>query len=165
MNLVTIALCVVSTMLYSQDPTHSQTAPSGGEIRSAEASRTIGMKIEVHAEGAPLVIAVCASYEAGGHGVCGLAWRLQVLRGDRWRPVSVRKGLLAALGGVSTDEWMPLSIAPGKTEFLSVVADPELLDLQRGDRLRVVLDTWTSEAAMRTKSPEKELTSPTFECP
>ena len=165
MNLTHTALCVALATLGGQVKARCQTAPSGSGIRSAEASRLIGMRTEVHAEGAPPVVAVCSSEEGGGHGVCGLAWQLQLNRGNGWRPVSVRKGLLAVMGGVSKDEWMPLRIALGDTEFLSVAADPEVLNVRRGDRLRVVLDTWTSEAAMHTKIPEKVLTSPTFECP
>lgn len=133
MNLIRTALCVALAALDGQETARCQTAPSSSGIRSAEASRLIGMRIEVHAEGTPLVVAVCSSEEAGGHGVCGLAWQLQLNRGNGWRPVSVRKGLLAVMGGVSKDEWMPLRIAPGDTEFLSVAADPELLDVRRGD--------------------------------
>jgi hypothetical protein len=76
----------------------------------------------------------------------------------------VRKGLLAVLGGVPSDKWKSLLIAPGDTNYFSVVIDPGLLDVRRGDELRVEVDSWSSEVAMRTGESEKQLTSPPFEC-
>jgi hypothetical protein len=69
------------------------------------------------------------------------------------------------LGGVAKDGWLPMRIAPGETEFLVFTIDPELLDVRRGDQLRIELDSWPSEAAMQTTHSEKRLTSPSFECP
>lgn len=39
------------------------------------------------------------------------------------------------------------------------INSPELLDVRRGEHLRVVVDSWTSEAAIRAKDdPDKRLT-------
>ena len=56
----------------------------------------------------------------------------------------MRKGLLAVLGGVPSDKWKSLLIAPGNTNYFSVVIDPGLLDVRRGDELRVEVDSWSS---------------------
>lgn len=166
MNLLKIAMCVGLFVLASEKPGLCQTSVPSNAIKSVEASRFIGVRIEVRAKDAPLVIPVCGNNtESNEHPVCGLASRLQVRAGNGWRTVSVRKGLAAVLGGVAKDAWLPLRIAPGETEFLVFTIDPELLDVRRGDQLRIELDSWPSEAAMQTTDSEKRLTSPSFECP
>jgi len=141
MNMLKAATCLAFAVLYGTMPALSQAHLSSGEIRSAEANRVIGVRIEVHATDAPLYIAVCGSDEVGDHSVCGLAMRLQKRTGSGWRTVSVRKELLAVLGGVAPDAWTPLRIAPGESAFLTFTIDPEQLDVQRGDELRVDLDS------------------------
>jgi hypothetical protein len=165
-TLLDTAMCLALVMLAHGTPIHSQTPSPNSEIKSVEAGRVIGVRVEVRAKDSPLVIAVCGSnVETDDHPLCGLAWRLQVRAGNGWRPVSVRKGIGAVLGGVAKDSWMPLHIAPGEAQFVVVAIDPDFLDVRRGDRLRVEVDSWSSEAAMRTSDPEKRLTSPSFECP
>ncbi len=165
MNLLKIITCVVFAVLSRETLTFSQKPPSSSAIVGVEANRFIGVRIEIHATDGPIYIPVCGSDEGGDHHVCGLASRVQVHVGNDWRPASVRKGLAAVLGGVTKDAWTPLRIAPGETEFIVITIDPGLVDVRRGDQLRVELDSWSSEAAMRTKDSEKRLTSPQFECP
>ena len=165
-NLLSACMCLGLAMFARETPTLCQTSSPSSEIKSVEANRGIGVRIEVRAKDAPLVIPVCGSnVETDEHPLCGLAWRLQVHAGNGWRPVYVRKGVGAVLGGVGKEAWMPLRIAPGNAQFVVVGIDPDLLDVRRGERLRVEVDSWSSEAAMRTSDPEKRLTSPSFECP
>lgn len=159
---LTIAIWVVLSVpaaLY-------QTSSSSGEIRSANARRFIGVNIEVYAKDAPIVIPACGSnVESGEYLLCGLASRIQVHTSRGWRPVSVRKGLAGELGGVTKEKWSPSLIARGDSAYFSLTIDPDFLDVRQGEQLRVVLDAWSSENAMRTEAPEKQLTSPSFACP
>ncbi len=166
MDLLSIALCAGFAVLACDVPTLCQSPTPNSPIRSVEANRYIGVRIEIHAKDAPLVIPICGSnVESGEHRLCGLASRLQVRTSNGWRPVTVRKGLAAELGGVARGVWKPLRIEPGNTEFLVYSIDPELLDVRRGDQLRFELNTRSSEASMRISDSENRLTTPPFECP
>lgn len=159
-------MCTGFAVIACEMPSLCQTSAPSGAIRSVEANRYIGVRIEIRAKDAPLVIPVCGSdIESDEHHLCGLASRLQVRTDHGWQSVSVRKGLLAVLGGVAKDAWMPLRIPPGDTAFLVFSINPELLDVRQGDQLRIELDSWSSEAAMRTRDSEEKLTTPPFECP
>ena len=91
---------------------------------------------------------------------------LQVSSHGAWRPATVRKGLAATLGALPKETWKAYRIDIGDTAYFDFTFSPELLDVERGKPLRVVVDSWTSEAAMRgTDKPDKRLTSPTVDCP
>lgn len=136
MDLLKIVACAGFALSACEMPSLCQRSTPNGPIRSVEANRYIGVRIEVHAKDAPLVIPVCGSdVESGEHRLCGLASRLQVRTSDGWRDVTVRKGLAAVLGGAAKDVWMPLRIGPGNTELLVYSIDPGQLDVRRGDQL------------------------------
>lgn len=64
------------------------------------------------------------------------------------------------------ETWKAYRIDIGDTAYFDFTFSPELLDDERGKPLRVVVDSWVSEAAMRgTDKPDKRLTSPTVDCP
>jgi hypothetical protein len=165
-SLLTIAGCFGFAVIACDTPILCQTSATSAVITDVEANRYIGLRIGVHAKDAPIVIPTCGSdTESDEHHVCGLASQLQVRTAKGWRSVSVRKGLAGVLGGIAKDKWAPLLIAQGDTAYFTLTIDPSFLDVRTGDRLRVELDTWPNEAAMRTTEPEKKLRSPTFICP
>jgi hypothetical protein len=166
MNLLCVVACAGIALVASERRSLCQSEAPDGEIKSVEANRYIGLRIEVQAKDAQIVIPECGhNSESDEYHLCGLASRLQVRTGNEWRPVSVRRGLAGVLGGATKETWAPLLIAPGRAVYFTLTIDPAFLDVRRGDQLRVELDAWPSEAAMRTTEPEKRLTSPTFECP
>jgi len=165
-NLLAIAVCGGFALIACDTPVLCQTSSASALITDVEANRYIGLRIAVRAKDAPIVIPTCGSNaESDEHHFCGLASRLQVHTAKGWRPVTVRKGLAGELGGIAKDKWTPLRISPGETAYFSLTIDPSFLDVRTGDQLRVELDTWSTEAAMRTTEPEKKLTSPSLKCP
>jgi hypothetical protein len=165
-SLLSIAVCFGIVVIACNTQILCQTSATSAVITDVEANRYIGLRIEVRAKDAPMVLPTCGSdTESDEHHVCGLASHLQVRTDKGWRPVSVRKGLAGVLGGIAKDKWAPLLIAQGDTAYFTLTIDPSFLDVRTGDQLRVELDTWPNEAAMRITEPEKKLTSPTFICP
>jgi len=155
---------VLSALLASASISAQQSAHSS-EIRDADAQLLISIRLEIRAKDAPLVIPVCGGDEEI-QGLCDGAAFLQVSTHGAWRPATIRKGLLATLGALPKETWKVRRLEVGDRAYFNFTFSPELMDVKRGELLRVVVDSWTSEAAMRGKDdPDKRLTSPTIDCP
>ncbi len=122
------------------------------------------VRLEIHADKAALVIPVCGG-EDETHFLCAGAAFLQVSTRGAWRPATVRKGLAATLGALPKSTWKAHRIEIGNTAYFDFTFSPELLDVQRGQKLRVLVDSWTSEGAIQDRDSEKRLTVRTIDCP
>lgn len=142
----------------------AQQGSEGSEIRDADAQPLISVRLEIHADKAALVIPVCGGDDET-HFLCAGAAFLQVSSNGAWRPATVRKGLAATLGALPKDTWKAHRIEIGNTAYFDFTFSPELLNVQRGQKLRVLVDSWTSEGAIQDRDPDKRLTSPIIDCP
>ena len=162
---LTIAASFTSAAFIANGSVSAQPVPERSEIGSADARPLISVKLEVRAKGAALVIPICGG-DQETHSLCAGAATLQVFSHGAWRTVRVRKGLAATLGMLPKDTWKAQRIDVGDTAYFDFTYSPELLDVQRGERLRVVVSSWTSEAAMRGEDDaDRRLRSPIVDCP
>ncbi len=162
---LTIAVILTSAAFIANGSVSAQPVPENSEIRSADARPLISVRLEVRAKEAALVIPICGG-DQETHSLCAGAATLQAFSHGAWRAARVRRGLAATLGMLPKDTWKAQRIDVGDTAYFDFTFSPELLDVQRGQKLRVVVDSWTSEAAMRGKDdPDKRLTSPIVDCP
>jgi hypothetical protein len=161
-----IPLALITVAFVADGGVTAQQASASSEIRNADAQRFVSVRLEIHARDTALVIPICGGDEEI-HALCAGAAFLQVSTSHGgWRPARVRKGLLATLGMMPKDTWKVRRIDVGDTAYFEFAFSLDLLDVESGKQLRVIVDSWTSEAAMRTKNdPDKRLTSPVVDCP
>jgi len=156
-TLALVAL-LANGFVFAQQGAHS------GEIRDADARLLVSIRLAIHARDTALVIPVCGGDDEI-QDLCAGAAFLQVSSHGVWRPAIVRKGLLATLGALPKETWKTHRIEIGDTAYFNFAFSPELMDVQPGQQLRVVADSWSSESALREKDSDVHLTSPVFDCP
>jgi hypothetical protein len=163
---LSILLALITITFIADGGVTAQQVSVSSEIRNADAQRLVSVRLEIHAKDTALVIPICGGDEEN-HVLCAGAAFLQVSTSNGgWRPARVRKGPAATLGMMPKDTWKADRIDVGDTAYFEFKFSPDLLDVERGKQLRVIVDSWTSEAAMRTKNdPDKRLTSPVVDCP
>lgn len=161
-----IAMTLSAFAFVAVGSASAQESSASSEIRDADAQRLVTVKLEIRAKDGALVIPFCGSDEET-YSLCSGAALLQVSSSHgAWRAAAVRKGLAATLGMMPKETWKAHQIDIGDTAYFYFRFSPDLLDVERGNQLRVVVDSWTSEAAMRANDhPDKRLTSPVVVCP
>jgi hypothetical protein len=149
---VTAVVCVglLGCKRHTVGSASAQQGSGNNEIGNANARPLISVSLEIHAKDAALVIPVCSGDEKT-HFLCSGAAFLQVFSNGGWQPAVVRKGLLATLWRDPKDTWKAQRIDVGETANFDFTFSPDLLDVQRGEHLRLAVNSWTSEAAMRPK--------------
>ena len=69
------------------------------------------------------------------------------------------------LGGVPPDKWKFRLIPAGRRHDFFFALTKDDFAVERGQRLRVVVDAWSDEQSMRSRQQPIQLASPAFDCP
>jgi len=143
-----------------------QAVPSAS-IRSVESVDSVRVTVGIAAAtGSTIVVPTCGADEKPPDELCGLAARLEVRSEGGWRAVGFRPGVGAVLGGLPMERWKVRVVPDGATTtFTFWFATHAGLDLRRGDRLRIAVDTWPDERSMRAGASPTQVRTPEFRCP
>ena len=97
--------------------------------------------------------------------LCTGAARIEVETRHGWQPAKLRTRD-ATLGGFNPKGGAPgRVIPPGGGATFTFVFSKDLFAVEHGQPLRVVLDTWPDEEAMKAGDEPIRLVSPPFDCP
>ena len=125
---------------------------------------TIVVVIQLHSIERQLFVPVCGEDEMGTPILCGGSARLEIHTAAGWSPAKLRTdyGVLGAppparLGG-------RLLEPNGDARFLFLFSRADF-DVKTGQRVRIVLDTWSDERSMKAGVTAVPLPSPPFRCP
>jgi hypothetical protein len=133
------------------------------QLRVTRALPTVWVVVELRSA-SPAVVATCGESEFGTRLLCLSNAYLEVLTRDGWRRAELRK-TFAVLGGPSADRIHPAAIAPNETGQFIFNFSRRHFEVETGQQLRLAVDTWPSEEALRSNSAATRLTSPSFKCP
>ena len=144
-------------------PSQNASKPTA-EVTSAQVSRSVSLRISVFSPEKDLLVPYCGEGEGGGESLCNLSIHVEVETREGWRPMKPRFREVV-LGGVPPDKWKFRLIPAGRRHDFYFVFTEDDFAVERGQRLRVVVDTWSDEQSMRTRQKPTQLASPAFDCP
>jgi hypothetical protein len=124
----------------------------------------IVVQVNLHAGDKPVVVPYCGKGSFGANFLCTGMLRLEVETPNGWREAKLRYRE-TVLGTVRKDRVDFAVIAPDHGLDFEAAFSPEVWSIDRGQRLRLVVDTWGDEQSMRSGQPSAKLRSPVFECP
>jgi hypothetical protein len=133
-------------------------------IKDVEATPIIAIRIEIHADDQPISIPYCGRSGEDYVSCLGEAY-LEISRDGKWAPARIRKGLLVTLGVDSNEVQEHLLIQPGKTNYFTFHVDNELFGIQKGELLRMRMNTWKSADSIGNRDAQIVIISPVFRCP
>ncbi len=150
---------LVGRTLLGQDQ-----VPPTVAMTSARETRTVTLRVTVFSPDKSLLVPFCGEGEGGTETLCSLSVRVEVQSRAGWRTMRPRQRNVV-LGGVPPDKWKVRVIsAGGRHDFFFAFTKDDFL-VGRGQRLRIVIDTWLDEQSMRSHGQPIQVTSPAFDCP
>jgi hypothetical protein len=138
---------------------------SRGRIINVEAGETVSVEIDIRATDRDLIVPYCSQDADGRRDLCSGFAYLEVLNGKMWTRAKPRRGLAGVLGVPSKDALHTVHIAPEHDEHFVFSFSPGFFGIEKGKHLRVKVDAWQSEEAMRTRDADTGIASPGFTCP
>jgi len=133
-------------------------------VSRVEAVRSVSFEINVVSGQKDIVVPYCGVGEGGSEGLCSLAIHIEVESKEGWHRIKPRYREVV-LGGVPPDKWNPLVIPAKHGHDFAFGFSKNDFAVERGQRLRVVVDAWPDEPSMRTGRDPIKLTSAAFDCP
>jgi hypothetical protein len=156
--LITIALFETAWPLSGQNE-------GGAKVLVLAVRSLIQVEINVQEPGNQLFIPFCEKRQYGDESLCTGTARLEVETGHEWRSAKLRTND-AVLGGFNPKGGAKgILIPPGGGDTFMFEFSKDLFAVERGQRLRVVVDAWPDEESMKANKPSIQLASPPFECP
>jgi len=123
----------------------------------------VSVEFEVRAADKQLVIPNCSNGEGSKPSPC--IARVERFNGKSWYFASSRYPG-AVLGFLAKEYWKSFAISPGKSAFFQYGIDLDFFGIQKGERLRIVIDAWDStESMMKNDNPDIKFVSQSFVCP
>ena len=116
------------------------------------------VRLEVHALDKPLVIPYCDGDKSEGYRPCSA--RLQRTYRKRW--IYAKPLLDAVLGTEKIETWKALKIAPGDRALFNFGFSERLFGIQKGEDLRVAMDTWADGNSWSNGIPDHVVMSTPF---
>jgi hypothetical protein len=142
-----------------------QTAPQQkAGIVDLQPYAIVSVEFYVRAADKQLVVPVCSDEEDKEPVLC--AARVQRFNGKKWYGARPRRRE-TVLGMYAKEYWKPVVILPGKEKVFHFAIDRDFFGIREGERLRIVLDVWSSTESMakETYIPDSQFVSPVFVCP
>ncbi len=146
-------------LLSAQQAPQTATA----SIERVRAVPQVYVGIAIAAADRQLFVPYCGTSEGGEHILCTAGARLEVHTQGRWTPVKLRTthGVLGAarLGRAGGRLIESRSRATFLLQFST-----HFFEVEPGQRLRVVVDTWADEESMKKGHAPLPVASPAFKC-
>jgi hypothetical protein len=152
------------SLLMPDSMAAAENRQSKSGIKDVEATPIIAIRIEIHADDQPISIPYCGRSGEDYVSCLGEAY-LEISRDGKWAPARIRKGLLVTLGVDSNEVQEHLLIQPGKTNYFTFHVDNELFGIQKGELLRMRMNTWKSADSIGNRDAQIVIISPVFRCP
>lgn len=134
------------------------------QLNSVRLYTSLAVEIRLFSAAQDMVVPYCGEGEGGSLTLCNLAVRLERETRNGWRRVGLRHAD-AVLGGVPAEKWRFRLIAAGRWHDFHFLFPKDDFAVERGQRLRVVVDTWSGEPSMRSGQPPLRVASAIFTCP
>lgn len=160
-----IFLMSLSVLFLNFSAIGQQSLPPEGGITNVDATSLINLTIEVRAVDKELVIPYCGVGETGNYLFCSGEARLEVWHGAKWSNAKPRTGIAGVFGLSPKNTWKSALIAAHSAGYFAFNFSKEFLDIQKGDRLRLRVNVWTSQESMANHDPDTTFVSPVFDCP
>ena len=134
------------------------------QTKSVELTHLVSVEITVFSPEKDLVVPYCGDGEGRADSLCILPAYLEVQTSRGWKPVKLRHSD-AVLGEVPLDRRRLRLIPAGQNHDFSMSFRKEEFAVERGQRLRVVVNAWPDEESMKSDkraSLTKSAVSSTF---
>ena len=146
-------------------PLSSQSPPrANASIADVVLIQTVSVRITVSSPETQLFVPYCGEGESGSEALCNLAIHIEAETRDGWRPMRLRT-TDAVLGGAPSDRWKVRQIPAGRRHDFVFAFPKNEFAVERGERLRIVVDAWPDEQSMKTGGAPVRLATAPFECP
>jgi len=159
--LTTLAVFFVGV---SQSGSGDNQSKPDAEVTDARASQSVGIQITIFSGENELLIPYCGDGEGDIESLCDLAIQIQVEAPNGWTRIRPRYPNVV-LGGVPPGKWRSQLIPAGQRHAFAFGFSKDDFVVQRGQRLRVIVDGWRDERSMRDQKQAIQLTSGSFKCP
>lgn len=98
----------------------------------------------------------------GDNYLCDLAVHVEAETPQGWQPAKLKFDS-AVLGGIPPEKGVV--IEPGRAATFVCEFNADLFKLSKGQRLRLIVDTWSDEPSMKARKTPLRLVSPVFKKP
>jgi hypothetical protein len=88
---------------------------------------------------------------------------LEFFDGKKWN--RAKPGYPGEVFGVETSHWKAAAIPPNGSAIFYLIFSQSFYHVQKGEKLRLIIDFWSTEESMRNGKPDGSLVSPEFVCP
>jgi hypothetical protein len=139
--------------------------PPAAEVGIVKANRLTVIDVEIgvkNTDSHQVFIPECGHWNTRRM-LCDLAVRLEVHRGDVWKEPGLGCDACGVPGGLPLDKG--LLIAPGVTAYLTFQFAADSYRINRGDEVRLVIDTWPDLAAVKSGVKPVSLATKPFKLP
>lgn len=124
----------------------------------------VHVRIDVPAAARSFYVPLCGEGTFGGPVLCGSGAHLQVQIRGQWRQARLRT-TFGVLGAEKMDR-VPGRLVEEKSKIsLLFQFSSRWYDVNPGQLLRVLVDTWRDEQSFRNHEPPNQLATPVFRCP
>lgn len=132
-------------------------------IERVRAVPQIYVAVAIEAADRQLFVPYCGTSEGGENILCTAGTRLEVHTQGRWIPVKLRT-THGVLGAARLGRAGGRRIESGSRATFLFQFSTHFYDVERGQRLRVVVDTWADEQSMKSGQVPLSASSPAFKC-
>ena len=146
-----------SGSIYPQTANHRDMAG----IVNVSAKAFADVEVEIRARDQQLAIRSCKETSEDEPTLCDA--RMERFDGTKWR--IIKPGYPGEVFGIEPDKWKPTIIPPSGSMTLHFKFNPEFYHVRKGERLRLIVDFYTSEESVKKHMPDGDFLSPTFICP
>ena|SRR3990172_5162154 len=153
-------LLSVASLSFSQNG--SRPSAKVTQVQAALFSFTI----RVSAPEKDLVVPYCSKGDDGTLKLCYMPDNFQVETPQGWQPVKLRFHPEArVLGRLAQDLWKVQPVTAGRSHEFSLAISKVEFAVERGQRVRYIVDAWPDEKSMRNGGQPIRLVTPPFKCP
>lgn len=111
-----------------------------------------------------VVIPFCGEGESGRQSLCSLSSHFEVQTPTGWISAKLRYKDVV-LGGMTSKQWKLQTIPSGERQAFSFAFSKNVYAIDRGQKVRIVVDAWLDEASAREGKNPIQLITPPFDCP
>jgi hypothetical protein len=124
----------------------------------------LSIRVTIQTDKNQLCVACCGMEENGEEIIYSKTAHLEMETNEGWVPVKLRWPEVI-LGDVPFYLIRCKTINPESKESFIVRFNRSLFAIKQGQRLRLVIDTWSYETSMKANKPSKPMISLPFDCP
>lgn len=132
-------------------------------IERIRAVPQIYVAVAIDAADRQLFVPYCGTSEGGENILCTAGTRLEIQTHGRWIPVKLRTAY-GVLGAARLGRAGGRLIESGSRASFLFQFSTHFFDVEPGQRLRVVVDTWADEQSMKSGQVPLSVSSPPFKC-